>query len=50
MMLIEKYKIIQAFEPKTTNTAITSVYVNLKNAITAAVIVNLTQAVAHAGV
>lgn len=46
-MLIEKYKVIQAFEPKTTNAAITSSYVDLKNANTAAVIVNLTQAVAH---
>lgn len=47
MTLIEKYKIIQAFEPKATNTAITSSYVDLKNANTAIVIVNLTQAVAY---
>lgn len=48
MVLNEDYKVIQAFEPKTTNTAITSDYVTLKNSITAAVIVNLTQAVGHA--
>lgn len=46
-MLTEKYKTIQAFEPKTTNATITSAYVDLKNTITAVVIVNLTQAVAH---
>lgn len=34
-MLIEKYRTIQVFEPKTTNTAITSSYVDLKNTITA---------------
>lgn len=46
-MLIEKYKTIQAFEPKTTNTAIKSAYINLKNIITAVAVINLTQAVAH---
>lgn len=46
-MLIEKYKTIQAFEPKTTNAAITSAYVDLKNTITAVSIVNLVQAVGH---
>jgi hypothetical protein len=46
-MLIEKYKIIQAFEPKTTNTAIKSGYVDLKNSITAVAVINLNQAVAH---
>lgn len=46
-MLIEKYKVIQAFEPKTTNAAIKSAYVDLKNTITVAVVVSLAQAVAH---
>lgn len=41
-MLIEKYKTIQAFEPKTTNA-----YVELKNINNAVAIVNLTQAVVH---
>lgn len=48
MNLYEDYKIVQAFEPKTTNTAITGDYVTLKDTITAAVVVNLTQAVGHA--
>jgi hypothetical protein len=47
MAIIEKYKLIQAFEPKTTNAAITSNYVTLKNAITATVVVNLAQTVGH---
>jgi hypothetical protein len=47
MALIEKYKLVQAFEPKTTNAAITSNYVTLKNAITATVVVNLAQTVGH---
>ena len=47
MAIIEKYKVIQAFEPKTTNAAITSDYVTLKNAITAAVVVNLAQTAGH---
>lgn len=46
-MLNEKYKILQVFEPKTTNATIASTYVDLKNVNTAAVIVNLTQAVAY---
>lgn len=40
-MLNEKYKIIQAFEPKTTNVAMTNAYVDLENSITAVAIVNL---------
>lgn len=48
MALFENYKVVQAFEPKTTNAAITSDYVTLKNAVTAAVIVNLAQTVGHA--
>ncbi|RMD03239.1 hypothetical protein D9O40_03600 [Clostridium autoethanogenum] len=48
MALIEKYKLIQAFEPKTTNAAITSNYVTLKNAVTATVVVNLAQSAGHA--
>jgi hypothetical protein len=48
--LVEKYKVVQAVEPKTTNTAITGDYVSLKNVINATVIVNLTQAVGHATV
>ena len=45
MALIEKYKLIQAFEPKTTNAAITSNYITLKNAVTATVVINLAQTV-----
>ncbi|WP_147565141.1 hypothetical protein [Clostridium tyrobutyricum] len=48
MAIIEKYKLIQAFEPRTTNAAITSNYVTLKNAVTATVVVNLAQAAGHA--
>lgn len=47
MTLVEKYKVVQAVEPKTTNTAITGSYISLKNVIEATIIVNLTQAVAH---
>ncbi|MDR5586031.1 hypothetical protein [Clostridium aquiflavi] len=47
MALIEKYKLIQAFEPKTTNAAITSNYITLKNSITATVVVNLAQTAGH---
>jgi hypothetical protein len=50
MTLVEKYKVVQAVEPKSTNTAITGVFVSVKNVNTAAVIVNLTQAVGHATV
>lgn len=46
--LVEKFKVVQAVEPKTTNAAIVGDYVSLKNVINATVIVNLTQAVAHA--
>lgn len=45
--LVEKYKVVQAVEPKTTNAAITGAYVSLKNVINATVVVNLTQAVGH---
>ncbi|WP_270474428.1 hypothetical protein [Clostridium cochlearium] len=48
--LVEKYKVVQVVEPKTTNTAITGAYVSLKNVIRGAVVVNLTQAVGHATV
>lgn len=48
MTLIEDYKVVQAVEPKTTNAAIVGDYVSLKNVMSATVIVNLTQAVAHA--
>jgi len=48
MNLVEKYKIVQALEPKTTNAAITGDYVSLKNVITGTVVVNLTQEVGHA--
>lgn len=48
MTFVEDFKVAQGFEPKTTNTAITSDYISLKNAIIATVIVNLTQAVGHA--
>lgn len=40
--------IIQAFEPKTTNTAIVSDYITLKNAVAALAVVNLTQGTGHA--
>lgn len=50
LSLVEKYKVVQAVEPKTTNAAITGAYVSLKNVNTATVIVNLTQAVGHATV
>lgn len=50
MTLVEKYKVVQAFEPKTANIAITGDYVSLKNVVNATVIVNLTQAVGHATV
>ncbi|WP_373845507.1 hypothetical protein [Clostridium sp.] len=43
MAIIEKYKVVQVFELKTTNTAITGDYVTLKNSITATVVVNLAQ-------
>lgn len=46
--LVEKFKVVQAVEPKTTNAAITGDYVSLKNVINVTVIVNLTQAVGHA--
>jgi hypothetical protein len=48
MNLVQRYKVVQAVEPKTTNAAITGDYVSLKNAVAATVIVNLTQAAAHA--
>ncbi|WP_411679853.1 hypothetical protein [Clostridium thailandense] len=48
MTLIEKYKVVQAVEPKTTNVAVTGAYISLKNVINATVVVNLTQAVGHA--
>lgn len=48
--LVEKYKVVQAIEPKTTNAPITGAYVSLKNVINAEVVVNLTQAVGHATV
>ena len=48
--LVEKFKVVQAVEPKTTNAAIVGDYASLKNVINATVIVNLTQAVAHATV
>lgn len=48
MALFENYKMVQAFEPKTTNAVIISDYVTLKGAITATVIVNLTQTAGHA--
>lgn len=50
MVLVEKYKVVQAVEPKITNAAITGAYVSLKNVIRGSVVVNLTQAVGHATV
>lgn len=50
MTLVEKYKVVQTVEPKTTNATITGAYVSLKNVIRGAVVVNLTQAVGHATV
>lgn len=46
--LVEKYKVVQAVEPKTTNVAITGDYVSLKNVIIGTIIVNLTRAIGHA--
>lgn len=46
--LPEKYSIVQGAQPQTTNTAINSKYVSMKNGIVAFVIVHLTQAVGHA--
>ncbi|MEH7503283.1 hypothetical protein V7152_14940 [Neobacillus drentensis] len=45
---IEKYNVVQGAQPQTTNTAVNSKYVSLKNAIVAFVVVQLTQAVGHA--
>lgn len=50
MTLVEKYKLVQAVEPKTTNAAITGTYISLKSVINATVVVNLTQAAGHATV
>jgi hypothetical protein len=46
--LVSKNKLVQVAEPKTTNGAITTDVVSLKNAIRATFIVHLTQAVGHA--
>lgn len=46
--LPEKYNIVQGAQPQTTNTAVNSKYVSLKNGIVAFIIVHLTQAVGHA--
>jgi len=43
-----KFKIVTAFAPKTTNAALTSVPVTLKNAVKAWLILNFTQAVGFA--
>lgn len=48
MTLVEKFKVVQAVEPKTTNAAITGAHISLKNVNAATVVVNLTQAVGHA--
>lgn len=48
MTLVEKFKVVQAVEPKTTNASITGAFVSLKNVNIATVIVNLTQPVGHA--
>jgi hypothetical protein len=44
----EHCNIVQAAQPQTTNAAINSKYINLKNAVYACVFVHLTQAVGHA--
>lgn len=46
--LVEELAVVQAAQPQTTNAAINSKYVSLKNAIVAFVVVQLTQAVANA--
>lgn len=46
--LPSKFKIVQAFAPKTTNAALTSQVVSLKNAVRAYLVLNFTQAAAFA--
>lgn len=46
----EKNKIVQILQPKTTNAASNTVWISLKNAARAWIVVNLTQAVGHATV
>jgi hypothetical protein len=48
--IASKYKIVQAFAPKTTNAALTSQVVTLKNAIRATLVLNFTNAVGFASV
>jgi hypothetical protein len=45
---VEKYKIVQGIQPRTTNAGFSSDWVSLKNANKAIIVVNLTQAAAHA--
>lgn len=44
----EHCNVVQASQPQTTNAAINSKYINLKNAVYACIFVHLTQAVGHA--
>lgn len=46
--LPERFKIVQAIQPRTTNAGITCDYVSLKNVHRAWIVVQLTQAVGHA--
>jgi hypothetical protein len=46
--LVEQAAVVQGAQPQTTNTAINSKYVSLKNTIVAFAVVQLTQAVANA--
>lgn len=48
--VVSKYKVVQAFAPKTTNAALTSQVVTLKNAIRATLVLNFANAVGFASV
>ena len=45
---VEKYKLVQGIQPRTTNAGFSTDWVSLKNANKAIIVVNLTQAAAHA--
>jgi hypothetical protein len=44
----EEFKIVQGIQPRTTNAGFSTDWVSLKNAVKAIIVVNLTQAAAHA--
>lgn len=45
---VERYKLVQGIQPRTTNGGFSSDWVSLRNANRVAIVVNLTQAVGHA--